>query len=147
MCSPSWIPLPPPSLSHPSGCTSPITNWPGNWNFVLFMRTGTNVRAFQVALVVKNPSANAGDMGSIPELGRSPGGGHRNPLQYPCLENPMDRGACLALVQRVAKSQTRLKWLSTHAQHQCTSLSWYREVFLAFMCYLLKLLVFMIWCR
>ena len=50
-------------------------------------------------LVVKNPPVNAGDirdMGSIPELGRSPGGGHGNPLQYSCLENPMDREACWA---------------------------------------------------
>ena len=53
-------------------------------------------RASQVALVVKNPSASAGDIsytGSIPGLGRSPGGGHGNPFQYSCLENPMDRGA------------------------------------------------------
>ena len=42
---------------------------------------------------VKNPTANAGDISWIPELGRSPGGGNVNPLQYPCLENPMDRGA------------------------------------------------------
>ena len=50
----------------------------------------------QAALVVKNPLANAGDVrdvGSIPEWGRSPGGGHGNPLQYSCLENPMDKGA------------------------------------------------------
>ena len=49
-----------------------------------------------MALVVKNPLANAGDIrdaGSIPGLGRSPGGGHSNPLQYSCLENAMDRGA------------------------------------------------------
>ena len=47
-----------------------------------------------MALVVKNPPANAGesDVGSIPGLGRSPGGGYDNPLQYSCLENPMDRG-------------------------------------------------------
>ena len=52
--------------------------------------------ASQVALVVKNPLANAGDtrdMGSIPGLGRSSGGGNGNPLQYSCLENPMDREA------------------------------------------------------
>ena len=52
--------------------------------------------ASQVVPVVKNPPANAGDvrdMGSIPALGRSPGGGHGNPLQYSCLENPMDKGA------------------------------------------------------
>ena len=50
--------------------------------------------ASQVALVVKNPPANAGDIrdvGSIPESGRSPEGGHGNPLQHSCLENPMDR--------------------------------------------------------
>ena len=50
----------------------------------------------QVVLVVKNPSANAGDardVSLIPGSGRSPGGGHDNPLQYSCLENPMDRGA------------------------------------------------------
>ena len=49
-----------------------------------------------MVLVAKNTSANAGDIkdvGSIPGLGRSPGGGHGNPLQYSCLENPVDRGA------------------------------------------------------
>ena len=68
--------------------------------------------ASQVALVVKNPPANAGDMrdmGSIPGSGRSPGGGHDNPLQYSCLENPMDRGAWWATVHWAAKSQIQLK--------------------------------------
>ena len=63
----------------------------------------------QVVLVVKNPPANAGDvrdMGSIPGLERSPGGGHGNPLQYSHLENPMDRGAWRATVHRVEKSRT-----------------------------------------
>ena len=63
----------------------------------------TYIWAFQVALVVKNPPANAGDvrdMGSIPRLGRSPGGGHGNPLQYSCLENPMDRGVWWAKSMR-----------------------------------------------
>ena len=62
--------------------------------------------ASQVALVVKNPPANAGDtrdMGSIPGLGRSPGGGHGNPLQHSCLEIPMDRGARRASVHGVTK--------------------------------------------
>ena len=57
---------------------------------------GLCTRASQVAVVVKNLSANAGDIrdiGLIPGLGRSPGGGHGNPLQYSCLENPWDRGA------------------------------------------------------
>ena len=52
-------------------------------------------------------------MGSVPGLGRSPGKGHGNPLQYSFLENPMDRGAWWATVHRVAKSRTWLKWLST----------------------------------
>ena len=52
-------------------------------------------------------------------LGRSPGGGHGNPLQYSCLENPMDRGAWWATVDGVTKSQTQLKWLS---MHMCNSL-------------------------
>ena len=59
--------------------------------------------------MVKNPPANAGDVrdaGSIPGLGRSPGGGHGNPLQYSCLENPMDSAAWQAMVHRVVKSQT-----------------------------------------
>ena len=60
-----------------------------------------------MVLVVKNPSANAGDIrdvGSIPGLGRSPGGGHGNPFQYSHLENPMDRGAWRAMVHRVTES-------------------------------------------
>ena len=71
------------------------------------------VWASQVALLVKKLPANAGDTGSIPESGISPGGGCGNPLQYSCLENPMDRGAWWATVQRVSKSWTWLKWLST----------------------------------
>ena len=68
-----------------------------------------------MALVVKNPPANAGgskDSGEIPGLGRCPGGGHGSPLQYSCLENPMDRGAWRATVHGVTKSQTQL---STHS--------------------------------
>ena len=62
-----------------------------------------------VALVVKNPPANAGDLrdvGSIPGSGRSPGKGNANPLQYSCLENLIDRGAWWATVYRVAKNWT-----------------------------------------
>ena len=60
----------------------------------------------------KEPPGNAGDVrvaGSIPELGRSPGGGHGNPLQYSGLENPMDGGAWRATVHGVTQSQTRVK--------------------------------------
>ena len=58
--------------------------------------------------VVKNPPANARDVGSIPGLGRSPGGEHGNPLQYFCLKNSMDRGAWWATVHGVTKNQTQL---------------------------------------
>ena len=54
--------------------------------------------------MVKNPPVNVGDEGSFPRLGRSPGGGNGNPLQYSCLDNLMDRGAWWAIVHGVAKS-------------------------------------------
>ena len=54
----------------------------------------------------KGSASNAGDVGLSPGLGRSPGEGNGNPLQYSCLENPMDRGACWATVQGVTKRQT-----------------------------------------
>ena len=66
-----------------------------------------------MALAIKNLAANYGDIRDtslIPWSGRSPGRGHDNPLQYSCLENPMDRGAWWATVHRVTKSQTELKW-------------------------------------
>ena len=56
----------------------------------------------------KESTCNVGDLGSIPGLGKSPGGGHGNLLQYSCLENPMDRGAWWATVHGVTKSWTRL---------------------------------------
>ena len=65
------------------------------------------VVASQVALAVKNPSANAGDVrdkGSIPVLGRFPGGGHGSPLKYSCLQNPTDRGAWQNRAHRTAES-------------------------------------------
>ena len=67
-----------------------------------------------LGLVVKNLPANAGDAGnsgSFRRPGSSPGGGNDNPLDYPCLETPMDRGAQRSTVYRVTKSQTSL---STH---------------------------------
>ena len=56
----------------------------------------------------KESACNAGDKGSVPELGRSPGEGNGNPLHYSCLENSMDRGPWRAIVHGVTKSQTRL---------------------------------------
>ena len=80
--------------------------------------------ASQVSLVVNCPPANAGAAGgggSIPGSGRSPRGGHANPLQYSCLHNPTERGAWRATDHRDAKGQTRLKRLSMHA---CRAFSW-----------------------
>ena len=74
-------------------------------------------RVFQVALVVKNLPANAGDVrdtGTIPGSGRYSGGGHGNPLQYSCLENPVDRGVWQVTVCRVEKNGTQLKQPSIH---------------------------------
>ena len=62
--------------------------------------------------VGKASACNAGDLGSIPGSGRSPGERHGNPLQYSCLENPMDGGAWRTTVHRVAKSQTRLSYFT-----------------------------------
>ena len=70
--------------------------------------------------MLKNLPGSAGDVrdtGLIPGLGRFPGEGHGNPLQYSCPENPMDRGAWWATVHRVAKSLTRLQRLKTHMEH------------------------------
>ena len=96
-------------------------------------------RASQVALVVKNLPANAGDIwdvgdvGSIPVSGRFPEEGNDNPLQCSCLENPRDGGAWRAAVHRVAKSWTRLKQPSTHAQGRnllkSESPIWFSETF------------------
>ena len=85
--------------------------------------SGEILRASQVVLLVKNSYAEAGhirDADWIPGLGRSPGGGRGNLLQYSFLENPMDRGALLALAHGVAQSRTRLKWLH---MHMCTESS------------------------
>ena len=75
-----------------------------------------------VALVVKNLPSSAGDLrnvGLIPELGRSPGEGNDNLLQYSCLENPVDRGDWLATVHLVAKNWTRLKQISANTHRGC----------------------------
>ena len=71
---------------------------------------------FLAGSAVKNPPAKAGDLrdtGSIPELGRYPGEGNSNPLQYSCLEDSMDGGAWWATAHTAAQSQTQLKQLST----------------------------------
>ena len=75
-----------------------------HWRIIL-----ARVREFGECFLEQASACNAGDLGSIPGLGRCPGEGNGNPLQYSCLENPMDRGAWWATVQGVAKSRT---WLS-----------------------------------
>ena len=74
-----------------------------NLSMVLF------VWGFPCGSAGKEYTCNVGDLGSIPGLGRSPGDGNGNPLQYSCLENPMDRGTWRATVHGVTESQTQLK--------------------------------------
>ena len=84
----------------------------------LLIAPDTLLRGLPWWLSGKESACNAGDTrdaDSIPGSGRSHGGGHGNPLQYSCLENPMDRGAWWATVHGVTKIRTGLKWLSTHA--------------------------------
>jgi len=73
-------------------------------------------QGFPDGSVVKNPPANAGDAGSIPGSGRSPEGGNGYPLQYSCLENPMDRGAWRAIVHGVTKESDMTEQLSDNKQ-------------------------------
>ena len=98
----------PVSLTSPSlagGFSTTNATWEAPCMFIcIFM-----YRASQVAQWVKDLPANAGDAGLFPGSGRSPGGGHCNPLQYSCLENPMGREAWWATVYSVTKSQTPLE--------------------------------------
>ena len=75
------------------------SSWPRNWTGVSCVPAGSEGKA---------SACNVGDLGLIPGLGRSSGEGNGNPLQYSCLENPMDRGAWWATIHGVAKSRTRL---------------------------------------
>ena len=104
-------------------------HWLNQFTFVKFW-------ASQMILVVKNPPANAGDIrdpGSMHRWGRSPGGGHGNPLQYSCLENPMDGGAWWSTFYGVTKSQIWQKQLSPvftfyTVKHDVTSMYTYLYV-------------------
>ena len=82
---------------------------------------GTNRNGFPRWLSGKESTCNAGGVGLIPGSGRSPGGGHDNPLQYSCLENLTDRGACQATVHRAAKSQTGLNRRHAHTKKNKTT--------------------------
>ena len=95
----------------PSVSTSGVSDVAGLHTSIVYRVSYAPVQASQ-RLSSKESAYNVGaegDMGSISESGRSPGGGHSNPLQYWCLENTMDRGAWQATVHGVAKSQTRMK--------------------------------------
>ena len=87
-----------------------------------FYCMSTMCLGFPGGSVVKNRPANAGDTGSIPGPGRSPGEGNGNPLWYSCLGNPMDRGAWWATVQGVTKSQTQLKNKNNNTATMCWAL-------------------------
>ena len=92
-------------------CRDPVKTLIETWTHSLLIRI-THLVDFPV---IKNPPGNAGDIrdaGSIPGSGRSPEVGSGNPLQYSCLENPMDRGAWQATVHGVTKSRTRLSNLA-----------------------------------
>ena len=94
--------------------------------WLLIYSSPSRLGASQVALVIKNLPVYAGDMGdsgSIPGLGRFPGGRHGNPFQYSCLENSMDREVWWTTVHKVSQSKTSLKQLSMHAL-DCSSFSW-----------------------
>ena len=86
----------------------------GRW----FCPTIGSCEGFPGGSVIKNTSVNAGDSGLIPGSGRSHGGGHGNPLQYSCLENPMDTGACWATVYGVAKQLDMTERLNNNKEHQ-----------------------------
>ena len=94
--------------SRPLTLSGQISQSPGHPFLPLPFSEGITT-TYWLGSVSKEPACNAADPGLIPGWGRSPGGGHGNPLQYSCLENPMDRGAWWATVHGIAKSRT---WLS-----------------------------------
>ena len=111
-----------PGTGEPGGLLSPGLHRVGHdWSDLAAAAAGS-YRASQVVLmVVKNLSANAGDIedsGLILGLGRSPGGRHGNPVQYSCLEKPMDSWVWQGMVHRVTKSWTRLKKLRHTHTHR-----------------------------
>ena len=96
------------------------SNWGYHAYLIIFHFFSFLLMTFCGSSDSKESACNAGDLGSIPGSGRSSGEGNGNPLQYSCLENPMDRGAWRATVHEVTKSWTLLKRLST----QCNDYFW-----------------------
>ena len=98
-------------------CLHVMAGGKGGFINVCWERDAADMSQRTSQVVLKNPSVNAGDIrntGSIPRSGTCPEGGHGNPLQNSCLENPMYRGAWWAVAHKIAESRTWLKWLSTH---------------------------------
>ena len=93
-----------PTLHNPMDCSLPGSSVHGIFQ-ARVLEWGAIAFSAHVELVVNNSSTSAEDANSIPVLERFPRGGHGNPLQYSCLENPTDRGAQQAIVHRVAKSR------------------------------------------
>ena len=117
LCHPLYLLPPiPPSIRVFSSESTLCIRWPKYWNFSFSISPSNEYLGliyFRIDWLdggsgVKVSACNAGDLGSIPGSGRSPGEGNGNPLQYSCLENPMDGGAWSASVHGVTKSQTRL---------------------------------------
>ena len=109
-------PFSPPSLSH---CSVGHTKHSWSNRALIFHFNISLFMCFPGGSDSKESACNEGDLSLIHELGRSPGGGHGNPLQYSCLENPMARGAWRATVQGITKIRTRLKHAPTHRKAEC----------------------------
>ena len=116
--------------------TTPITLQNHLWNFIKrhITRKHPIAKDFPSDSAVQNLPANAGDvgdMGSIPGLGRSPGGGDGDPLQYSCLENPMDRGVWPAMVHRVHRvTKSWMQVSTTHSISNKLEFQWLEPRFL-----------------
>ena len=107
-----------PEKQHRSHLYSSAGPGPGPGDCLAHQEQGFTRRICPGGSVGKESACNEGDVGSIPGLGRSPGGGHANPLPYFCLANPMDRGTWRAAVHGLTKSQTQLR-----TQHRAWSQS------------------------
>ena len=96
----------------------------------VFVLAENSFGAFQVPQQINNPHSNAGDVGSIPGSGRSPGEGNGNPLQYSCLGNPMDRGVWWATVHGVPKESDMTEKLNnnTTIQQQFLHFQWLKNI-------------------
>ena len=94
---------------------------------VSFLLLSLSLPDFPSGLEGKASACNEGDRGSIPGSGRSPGEGNGNPVQYYCLENPMDRGVWQATVYGVAKSQTRLSDFTQHFSKCLVTICFHKE--------------------